>query len=88
MGALLIAGEMGRWVWGVGGVSSLVGALWRAVGSLQMGLNIDEEHIVQSRLWEGDTVTPVLASPAKQPELAAKRSDLQREPWMLLRKIA
>lgn len=33
MGVLRSAGEMGRWVWGVGGVSFPMGTLWRACGS-------------------------------------------------------
>lgn len=33
MGALLSAGKTGRWVWGVGGVSSLMGTFWKASGA-------------------------------------------------------
>lgn len=87
MGALLSTGETGRWVWGVGGVSSLVGVLWRGVGCPQMGSDGDEEQIVQSGTWDGDSTIPALASPADSPMLAAKRSDLLPEPRMPLRKI-
>ena len=64
MGALLIAREMGRWVWDVGGLSSRVGPLWRVRGSLQMGFNSEEEQIVQSGTGDGDSAIPALASPA------------------------
>lgn len=67
MGALLSTGETGRWVWGVGGVSSLVGVLWRGVGRPQMGSDGDEEQIVQSGTWDGDSTIPALASPADSP---------------------
>lgn len=32
MGALLSVGKTGRWVWGVGGVSFLMGIFWKVSG--------------------------------------------------------
>lgn len=58
------------------------------MGSLQMGFHSNEEQIVQSGSWDGDSAIPALASPAGSLCWRRREADLPREPRILLRKIA